>query len=210
VLSKSKHQSLWMWIGLINVPFIGYLFYTGNLQSNLWFGLMLFMVVAYSLNGLRFKEIPLLDSVTSSFHYTSPVMLALLLTNDAATYAPAFIAYFLWAMANHAFGAIQDIKPDREASIKSIATQLEAKRTTSFVLTLYIGAAVISAWFYGMVGLVAAGLICMNIIGVARTVKHTADSTNPIFRNMWNVFIKTNYLAGMIMTIVLIVVKARL
>ena len=208
VLAKSKHVSLWSWIAVICMPFIVYLLSKGSLEANLWLVLMLFMVVAYSAKNLRWKEVALLDSITSSFHYTSPVFYALILTGYSKEYVVAFIAYFLWAMGNHAFGAIQDIKPDKEARIRSVATQLGALNTSIYVLFLYSTAAVISAYFYGTVGLLAAILIAMNITCTAYSLRYRLTEDHPIYRKMWIFFTYLNYFSGMIITIALIIAKA--
>src|SRR5699024_7110645 len=98
-------------------------------------------VIAYSAPRLRFKEIPFLDSVTSSTHFSSPawfgIALALAPTwagaprvAEAAVPGPdvwlVLVAFFLWGTAAQAFGAVQDIAPDREAGLGSIATVIGA------------------------------------------------------------------------------------
>jgi 4-hydroxybenzoate polyprenyltransferase len=46
-------------------------------------------------------------------------------------------AFFLWGMASHAFGAVQDVVADRQAGVASIATVIGAKGTVRFALVLY-------------------------------------------------------------------------
>ena len=41
------------------------------------------------------------------------------------SFVAALSAFLLWGMASHALGAVQDIRPDREAGIGSIATVLD-------------------------------------------------------------------------------------
>lgn len=79
--------------------------------------ILIFFVLAYSVKGLRFKEVLLLDSVTSSIHFVGPMIYALLLTGFSSEYLPLITAFFLWGAASHAFGAVQDIIPDREGGL---------------------------------------------------------------------------------------------
>jgi 4-hydroxybenzoate polyprenyltransferase len=51
---------------LTNVPFLVYLGFVGSPLSWLVLAVSIFAVIAYSAKGLRFKERPFLDSLTSS------------------------------------------------------------------------------------------------------------------------------------------------
>lgn len=204
VLAKHKHPALWVWIAAINLPPTIYLFLAGNYAANLWLALMLFMVFAYSIKGLRFKELPVIDSITSSFHYTSPFIYGSLLAGADQLYLPAFMAFFIWVMANHAFGAIQDIKPDREAGIDSVATKLGAPRTIIFVLTAYILAALLPALFYGPSGLIVSLLLSPYVYIVGRTLPRRHDSGSPLFARGWRQFLYANYGIGFVLTMLLL------
>ena len=61
------------------VPFVVYLVAVGGPASWLVLAVSLFAVVAYSAKGLRFKERPFLDSITSSTHFVSPAVYGLVL-----------------------------------------------------------------------------------------------------------------------------------
>ncbi len=204
VLAKSKHPKLWFWIGLCATPPTIYLFAMGNGLANAWLAIMLFMVFAYSIKGLRFKEIPFIDSATSSFHYTSPFIFGCLLAGSPNVYLPAFFTFYIWVMANHAFGAIQDIKPDREANISSVATSLGAARTIIFVLLAYIVAASLPILFYGRAGIAASVLLLPYIFIVARTLPRRNDSDSPLFSEGWKQFLYVNYAVGFIFTLILL------
>lgn len=210
VLAKTKHPSLWRWILLVNIPLITWLYVVGNLPSNLWLTFMLFMVVAYSQKGLRFKEIPLLDSFTSSFHYTSPFIYGGLLIGAAELFLPAYIAFFVWVMANHVFGAIQDITPDRKANIRSVATELGASKTIVLVLTGYVVAACLPVVFYGWKAIVVSLLLAPYVVMVARTVPFRSKDTAPIFGKAWDQFLYYNYFSGFILTMLLLVAFGRI
>ncbi len=52
------------------------------------------------------------------------------------------LAFALWGVASHAFGAVQDVVADREAGISSIATVRGARWTVWFALSCYAAAGV--------------------------------------------------------------------
>lgn len=204
VMSKRKHPALWLWMLLVNIPTFAYLYLQGSLAANMWLTLMLFMVFAYSIAGLRFKEIPVLDSFTSSFHYTSPFIYGSLLAVGHVQYLPAFIAFYIWVMANHAFGAIQDITPDREAGIGSVAAKLGASKTIIGVLAGYVIAALLPVIAYGWRALLVTLLLSPYVFLVAQTIPHRHDDQAPIFGRAWKQFLYCNYAVGFILTIALL------
>jgi 4-hydroxybenzoate polyprenyltransferase len=161
---------------------------------------MLFMVVAYSQKVCGSKKFHLVDSFTSSFHYTSPFIYGGLLVGADNLYIPAYIAFFVWVMANHAFGAIQDIKPDREAGIASVATKLGASKTIVMVLAGYIIAAILPVVFYGWSALLVSVLLTPYVVMVAYTLPYRNNDTAPIFGKAWDQFLYYNYLSGFILT----------
>ncbi|MDO5740761.1 MAG: prenyltransferase, partial [Ornithinimicrobium sp.] len=145
VLSRRWHRlTLWA-AALTNLPFVIALVVLGDLVSTLVLAVSVFAVIAYSAPGLRFKERPVLDSITSSTHFVSPAVFGLALA-DATPTTPviaALAAFFVWGMASQAFGAVQDIRADREAGIASIATWLGAAGTVRAAFVGYLLAAVL-------------------------------------------------------------------
>jgi len=114
--------------------------------AGLTLALVLFLVVAYSAPGLRFKERPVLDSATSAMHFVGPALYALVLAGadlGARTVWPVLLAFFLWGTASHAFGAVQDVRADRAGGIGSVATVLGAHRTVVAATTAYVLAALV-------------------------------------------------------------------
>src|SRR5207344_2704534 len=124
VLTPRMHRpTLWA-AGLSCAPFLAYLLVVGSPLSWLVLAASLFFVVFYSAPPLRLKEVPFADSVTSSIHFFSPAVYGFVLAGAAWTWqlAAVVIAFALWGVASHAFGAVQDVVADREAGISSIAT----------------------------------------------------------------------------------------
>lgn len=199
---KAFHPKIVASIALTNIPLIAYIMYNGAAVSNLLFVILLFFVVAYSLDGFRFKEIPILDSLTSSIHFVGPMVFAMSLVGFETSYTPYIIAFILWGMASHAFGAVQDIVPDRQASINSVATVLGAKKTMYCVILFYALASFIvmlqgpSSLIVGLAGL----------IYVFNTLPFRVITDNKSMRanKGWRRFIWLNMFTGFVITIVLI------
>jgi 4-hydroxybenzoate polyprenyltransferase len=187
---------------IANLPFLMYLGTLGTASARIWLSYLVFMVIAYSAPYLRFKERPVLDSFTSATHFASPMVYGFLLTGWHASFIPATIAFFAWGMASHAFGAVQDILPDREGSIASIATILGARATILFVSGLYLLAGVVLL-AYGWPGAIAALAVIPYIHNALRFVGLT-DATSPRAHAGWQRFLGLNFIAGFIITLLLI------
>lgn len=202
-ITPKKYHPLILWSSfLLVVPFVAALVALGEPRSSLVLGILLFFVVAYSAKGLRFKEIPFLDSITSSIHFVGPLVYALSLSGFPSAAWPVVAAFFLWGMASQAFGAVQDIIPDREANINSIATIMGARTTVWFSVICYgLAALIISR--YGSVGLIIGltGLLYVaNIAGFTRLT----DKTSARARAGWKRFLWLNYLTGAVVTMCLL------
>lgn len=204
LLAPRIHRATLWAAAATNVPFLIYLVIVGNPASWLWLAVSVFAVIAYSAPVLRFKERPFLDSVTSSTHFVSPAVVGLALAGapvDAATVI-TLGAFFLWGMAAHAFGAVQDIGPDREAGISSIATVIGARATVRLSVSLWAvaGAAMLlTPW----PGPLAAALALPYIVNAAPWWNVTDDSSASTNR-AWRRFIALNYFAGFLATMILI------
>ncbi|MFB7252014.1 prenyltransferase [Microbacterium sp. NPDC056234] len=204
LLPPRLHRTTLWAAAATNVPFLVFLFAAGNPASAAWLALSVFAVVAYSAPPMRFKERPVLDSITSSTHFVSPALVGLAIGGASVStdLVLLMLAFFLWGMAAHAFGAVQDIVPDREAGIGSIATVLGARVTVrlSIILWAAAGAAVLPT---GWPAALAAALVVPYIVNSApwwNVTDDTAASTN----RAWRRFIALNYGAGFLATLILI------
>jgi len=199
---KQFHPTILRAALLTNVPFILLLCLFGHPLSGLVLAVLLFFVVAYSLAGLRFKEKPLLDSITSSIHFVGPLIYALSLTQVTAGAWPFVVAFFLWGIASHAFGAVQDILPDRAGKLASIATYFGGRLTMWFAFVLYVAASIfviVQGFPYSIIGL--AGLLyAVNLIPYLRI----NDKTSKVANRPWRRFIWLNLFTGFVVTLVLI------
>lgn len=199
---KTFHPTI-LWVATFtNIPLLVYLFATGTAISNIVLAIIVFFVIAYSVAGLRFKEVPVLDSITSSIHFVGPMVFGLVLSGLSPASVPFIIAFLLWGAASHAFGAVQDIIPDRQGGLASVATALGASATTRIVFLLYVTSSVIlftQGIYSAIVGI--AGLVyAINVLPYLKVTDKTSGVTN----KGWRRFIWLNLFTGFVITLVLI------
>lgn len=200
VLSRRWH-GLTLWAAaLSNIPFVVALVLLGDVMSTLVLTLSVFAVIAYSAPGLRFKERPVLDSITSSTHFVSPAVFGLALADAAFTLpvVAALVAFFVWGMASQAFGAVQDIRADREAGISSVATWFGAARTVRGAFGAYLLAGVVLL-LTGWPAALASLLVLPYALSVAPYLGLT-DSDCEKANAGWRRFIWLNLLTGFLVT----------
>jgi 4-hydroxybenzoate polyprenyltransferase len=156
---------------------------------------------------LRFKERAFIDSITSSAHFVGPLVYGLVLAGNTLSHMPYIVAFFLWGMASHAFGAVQDILPDRKAGISSVATKIGARYTVWFATVAYAISTVLVG-LQGGLATVAAIPFIAYVLNTARFWQLT-DRTSARANQGWKVFIYTNYGVGFLLTLILIYAKLR-
>ena len=204
LLPPAQHRAtLWTSV-LLPVPFVVYLVVVGSWVSDLVLAISLFAVVAYSITGLRFKERPFLDSLTSATHFVSPAVFGLALAGARPTVPLVLIlvAFFLWGCASHAFGAVQDVQADRAGGIASIATVTGARATARLALVLYLVAGVLLL-FTDWPGPLAAVLALPYAVNVAPWWNVTdADAAGA--NRGWRRFLWINFATGFLVTLLLI------
>ena len=205
LLDKSLHK-LTIWVSVLScLPFVAYLVWVGNVWASLALAFALFTVLAYSVKGLRFKEKPFLDSITSASHFVNPMIFAALLVGESLAQPvlwQALIAFTFWGMASHAFGAVQDVRADREGGIASIATVIGARATTRFAFGLYLAAGLLMA-SAGMPA-AAAAIAAVPYLAILLPFLSITDETCETANQGWRRFIWLNFFAGAIVTQLLI------
>ncbi len=208
LLDPQWHR-LTIWTSLILVlPFALYFFLVGSVASSLWLVFILFTVLAYSVPKLRFKERPFIDSLTSASHFVGPMVFGLSLAgaNVLETKVLSMIlAFTLWGAASHAFGAVQDVRADREAGISSIATSIGARTTTrlAFVSYLLAGILVLNAGYPAVLAAVAAIPYLVIVSPYLQITDETCERAN----RGWKKFIWLNFFAGTVVTLLVIASK---
>lgn len=187
------------------VPFVWFLALQGNGQSNLILALVLFSVLAYSLKYLRFKEIPFLDSITSAAHFVGPLVYGISLAGgdlSNSTLIIILLAFSLWGMASHAFGAVQDIRADREANIASIGTVLGARATVRLAMVGYLVAGLLTLFIGDRYSW--AFLAALPYLFVVGREWNITDEVCERANRGWKRFIWLNFLAGAIISSLII------
>ncbi len=209
LLSPEHHRAILVIALLLPIPFVVYLVIVGSWPSDVVLAISLFAVLAYSVKGLRFKERPFLDSITSSTHFVSPAVFGLALaaaTSNAVTptwpLAALLIAYFLWGAASHAFGAVQDIEADREGGIGSIATAIGGRATVRLSVVLYLVAGV-RLLFTSWPGPLAAALVLPSALNAAPWWNVT-DAAAASANRAWRLFLLLHFVTGFMVTLLLI------
>jgi 4-hydroxybenzoate polyprenyltransferase len=204
LLDRSMHRPTLIAALVTNVPFLVFLVIVGSPLSWLVLGISVFAVIAYSAPGLRFKERPVLDSITSSTHFVSPAVYGLVLAGAVFTAQLWLLlgAYFLWGIASHAFGAVQDVVADREADIASIATVFGARVTVRLSVLAYLAAGILLV-FTTWPGPLAAILALPYAISCA-PYWNVADTDAESANRAWRRFLALNFATGFLVTLLLI------
>lgn len=204
LVDRTRHRKILSACVLVLLPFLVALAIVGSLQANLVLLVSMAALVAYSAPHLRFKEKPFLDSLTSSTHFVSPMVYGLVLAGAHFNMALVALAaaFFLWGMASHAFGAVQDILPDRAASLGSIGTVLGARRTVFFAAIAYLsaGALLLFTDWPGPLAAVLTVPYALNVLPFA----WLSDEHSGRAHAGWVRFLWLNYFTGFFITMILI------
>lgn len=209
-LPPRLHRATLMSAAVLTAPFVVVLVVLGAQRPMSWavLAVSLFAVLAYSVRGLRFKEIPVLDSITSSTHFVTPALFALALAGTTITPAIVLtmVAFFCWGMASHAFGAVQDIVPDRDAGIGSIATVFGAAATVRIAVALWALAGILMLFVPWPANLAAIAAL-PYIVSVAPYL-NVDDAHSGTANRAWRRFLVINYAVGFVVTLLLILCVA--
>ena len=205
LLAPELHRPTIITAVSLSAPFLIYLFWVGDFSSSLILAITIFTVIAYSLKGLRFKEIPFLDSITSASHFTGPLLFGIALAGANILENPALLivlSLFFWSMASHAFGAVQDVKADRNARIGSVATSIGARWTVRFSFVLYALAALLVVLAGGRIALAAIALI--PYLGILIPYWNLKDEDCEKANWGWRSFLWLNIFAGAVVSLIII------
>ncbi|TCJ16121.1 prenyltransferase [Rubrobacter taiwanensis] len=121
-ITGAEIPKIWTGIAALNLPFLAYFALALPPASLLWALLYTALFVQYSAPPLRFKSRPYLDSLSNAA-YALPLIFVPLALGDSPVW-PAALGLMAWSAAKHTFDAVQDIREDRAAGIRTTATQL--------------------------------------------------------------------------------------
>lgn len=203
LLPPNLHLATLLASVILPIPFLVPLVWSGSATATGVLALSLFFVVAYSAKGFRFKEIPFLDSATSSAHFVMPALYGLVLAEAAVSTVTVTVlaAFLFWGMASHAFGAVQDVVADREAGVASIATVIGAKGTVRFAVALYaLAGAVLLAtpWPLPLI----APVVLLYIAAIVPWWS-VSDVAAEAANKGWRWFLLLNFITGAVVVLVL-------
>jgi 4-hydroxybenzoate polyprenyltransferase len=203
LLGPELHRPMVLLSALLPLPFLVPLILWGSLLSTGVLALALFFVVAYSAKNFRFKEIPFVDSVTSSLHFVMPAVFAMALVDAELTGLSLTLlaSFFFWGMASHAFGAVQDVLADREAGVGSIATAIGAKGTVRFAVVLYLVAGLVVVATPWPLPLIAP--VALLYVGALAPWWSVSDEDAWKANRSWKWFLGLNFVAGAVVVLVL-------
>ncbi|HVX30842.1 MAG TPA: prenyltransferase, partial [Nitrolancea sp.] len=198
LMRRTDARHLWYAIALMNLPILAALVWFGGRPAGAALALTVFVALAYSMPPFRTKVIPALDSATSSLHFVLPCVCGGLLAGARLNALPwdLLFAFFLWGMASHALGAIQDVRYDREAGIGSIAVAFGPRNTALFSFAGYSAAVVLVASRGGIALIAAAALLPYVLLALSCL---SAD-VEAQARRAWRGFLGLNLLTGFIIT----------
>ena len=203
LLGPELHRPMVFLSALLPLPFLVPLILWGSLLSTVVLALALFFVVAYSAKNFRFKEVPFVDSVTSSLHFVMPAVYAMALVGAELTGLSLILlgSFFFWGMASHAFGAVQDVVADRDAGAGSIATAIGAAGTVRFAVVLYLVAGLVllvTPWPLPLIAPVA-----LLYVGALAPWWSVTDEDAWKANRSWKWFLGLNFVAGAVVVLVL-------
>jgi len=203
LLPPELHRPMLLVSTVLPLPFLVPLVLWGSVASTGVLALALFFVVAYSAKNLRFKEVPFVDSVTSSLHFVMPAIFAMTVVGGELTSLALTLlgSFFFWGMASHAFGAVQDVAADREAGVGSIATVIGAKGGVRFAIGLYVLAGLlllVTPWPLPLIGLVV-----ILYVGALVPWWSVSDEDSWKANRSWRWFLGLNFVAGAVVVLVL-------
>ncbi|UNX56519.1 prenyltransferase [Georgenia sp. TF02-10] len=200
VLARRWHRLTLVVAAAVNAPFLLALVLLGSAASTAVLAVSVAAVLGYSVPGLRLKERPVLDSMTSATHFVSPAAFGLALAGGALTgpVLAALTAFFLWGMASQAFGAVQDVAADRAAGIASVATWLGAARTVRAAIACYCLAGLVLL-LTGWPAALAAVLVVPYVASIA-PFRSLPDADCARAHAGWRRFLWLNLLTGFLLT----------
>jgi 4-hydroxybenzoate polyprenyltransferase len=194
-------RRLWVAIWLSTLPLVAAIARL-NLPGAVVLLLTAMVALAYSVPPLRFKEIPGLDALTAACAFVLPVVCGAVIAGATVAGFPwlYFWAFLTWSLASQALGAIQDVRYDRIAHIRSIATVLGRRATAVLAMSGYLVAVVLVASPGGPSRIAAAALVPYLVLAAACVLGDPAQWA----RRAWRGFLALNLTSGFVITMVLL------
>jgi len=155
------------------------------------------VAVIYSAKPFRTKQIPLLDSVTSSLHFVLPVVVGIFWVGGVGLPWLLLISYFMWGVASHILGALPDIEADKKAGESTVATFLGYHRASILTVFFYIASVVVL--LFSSVPVILQILLIPYVMNAAVAIKKIYSP-----RNHFRFFMFYNLFYGFCVSIVIL------
>jgi len=146
-LQAQQRRSLLFWLASMGIVALFILGLIPHFAVG-WLVLFLFLSYSYSAPPLRFKSRPFWDSY-SNVLYSVPGFLAYALASGQQISWLVLIAAWSWVVGMHAFSAIPDIGPDRQAGVRTVATFMGKEKALWFVAAHWLVTSVLAIWLGG-------------------------------------------------------------
>ncbi len=196
IVHPGNFRTLWWSMLAWNLPALPALLALRSWGAALAFAGTLALGVAYSAPP-RLKGRPGLDSLANVL-YAGSLLVSALANRVTPTPWAAVGAFALWAIASHAYTAIQDIPADGAAGVRTVAVALGATRTAALALALYLAGALlllpVAPALTALFGLYAAQVAAFLLGGRSYDLAH----------RLYRAFFSANIAAGAAITLALI------
>lgn len=148
-----------------------------------------FFGLGYSVPPIRAKVKPFIDAYFNVL-YVFPALVSYGLLTGGYPAWELFLAGALWCAAMHAYSAIPDIRSDKKAGIRTVATVLGTKRTLLFCTAHYLLAAALALPWLGLFSVVGGAVYAWLMYASLK-----ATTKDRLFQ-LYTYFPKVNILIG--------------
>ena len=147
-----------LFVGLFLVLNLPILFFTKNIQVTLFMLAFWFFSCFYSIEPIRAKAKPFIDSAFNFLYVLPGIIGYLQFSNNSIAYLNWSIiaAATFWSMAMHTFSAIPDIKADKQAELNTTAVFLGLRGALIYCFSLYSMAGILGLVYFNKYILVLA------------------------------------------------------
>lgn len=125
-----------------------------SLEASIILLLYVFLATFYSLEPLRFKANPFIDSFSNVLYILPGVALYTELSQTLPSLL-AVLGGWAWTAAMHLFSAIPDIEPDKKAGLTTTAVLLGERKSLVLCFTLWTIATGVAFYFAEVLGILS-------------------------------------------------------
>ncbi|MFT4311341.1 MAG: prenyltransferase [Candidatus Woesearchaeota archaeon] len=139
-------------------------------RSTIFIGLFLLLGALYSMEPIRFKARPFLDSISNVF-YVIPGFLGYFQLTGTIPNIYITLAALIWPVAMHLYSAVPDIKPDKKAKLKTTAIKLGKTKSLILCSTLWLTVSILIMTQNIFLGILALVYVIIPLLSFKDTIK---------------------------------------